>query len=855
MAADSEEELGLWSGLRGRASSAWSRSGPGYGDQRLLDKYRESLDKVAQTIDKIASSAGRLVGGIGGSRNIRNTDGTSSPMSNTGPVGGYSQNPHLDSMLALQMGAQALGNTGLRIGNALQNTQFTGANWQFTANRIARFSGQPMSVAALRGNVNGYQSTEDAMAGTNMLINTMYRNKASFSGVLHGAGGISTLTGMSFASGAGVMSQLGSASVTNAIMARGGGGLIGRNGQIGNSSEAFQSLLRMAITGNAHSNISAGAIRQKIRHGVFNLNNGNAARNARMLGLGDDTIQALTEYGATAGAGGGFLDLNMVGADSKAGRAYRTKYGIQTSSQVFRETQEARTERQSEIFDKTYKSMEKFERGLQSINRSMNIIPGQITSAGFWFGKAAQAAVGLTQAFITARMISTAMRVAAPGAGLATQLGVSGMASGLGLGAGALLPAAGVALAGGGVGYLTKRVLHLRGGAGVLGGAGGGALAGAAIGSLVPVLGTGVGAVVGGLAGALGGMLGDPAGSGSNSISGSSGMSSDLSSRLQQMFADNPRLQLNSGFRTRSQQEALYQRYLNGGPIAAKPGTSQHEKGMAADIGPASEYGWLAANAGRYGLVRTVKSEPWHFEPVGARTQTNLAGAAAADEGSSGGGSLRQTYLGDKYGSVNAASAVSSFFAGGPNRMSPLGGSYGTSGAASGGSGGGGLRSLLAGVGFSGSGLEMAYAIAMAESGGDTSSISKPNKDRWGSVDRGLFQINSHWHSEVGNPLDAQSNAAAAFQISNGGTNWDQWSTYKSGAYKKFMGGVGDPGGGTGGAGFSVNAPRTIHIGQVTVSLQLDGTSPEVAQTIARQVVSILSDNRAVMALANEEGM
>ena len=42
--------------------------------------------------------------------------------------------------------------------------------------------------------------------------------------------------------------------------------------------------------------------------------------------------------------------------------------------------------------------------------------------------------------------------------------------------------------------------------------------------------------------------------------------------------------QVTSGYRTYAQQARLYQRYLNGGPLAAAPGTSSHETGQAVDV-------------------------------------------------------------------------------------------------------------------------------------------------------------------------------------------------------------------------------------------------------------------------------
>jgi LAS superfamily LD-carboxypeptidase LdcB len=85
-------------------------------------------------------------------------------------------------------------------------------------------------------------------------------------------------------------------------------------------------------------------------------------------------------------------------------------------------------------------------------------------------------------------------------------------------------------------------------------------------------------------------------------------------------------LTLASGFRTMEEQERLYRAYLAGtGNLAAKPGYSNHQNGIAIDIGVRSsftspEYLWLAANAADFGFVNTGKNfsqpEPWHWERV-----------------------------------------------------------------------------------------------------------------------------------------------------------------------------------------------------------------------------------------------
>lgn len=67
-----------------------------------------------------------------------------------------------------------------------------------------------------------------------------------------------------------------------------------------------------------------------------------------------------------------------------------------------------------------------------------------------------------------------------------------------------------------------------------------------------------------------------------------------------------------------------------------------------------------------------------------------------------------------------------------------------------------------------------AAEIAMAESGGNPDAISPTD-------DYGLWQINaSHGSLATLNPV---GNARAAITISDDGTNWFPWTTYRSGAY------------------------------------------------------------------------
>ncbi len=75
------------------------------------------------------------------------------------------------------------------------------------------------------------------------------------------------------------------------------------------------------------------------------------------------------------------------------------------------------------------------------------------------------------------------------------------------------------------------------------------------------------------------------------------------------------------GFRSHKQQESLYRKYKAGGPLAAKPGNSKHEYGIAIDIThkPSSLYEWMHKHQEEYGITNPVwnKGDKVHFQ-IGA---------------------------------------------------------------------------------------------------------------------------------------------------------------------------------------------------------------------------------------------
>ncbi len=102
-------------------------------------------------------------------------------------------------------------------------------------------------------------------------------------------------------------------------------------------------------------------------------------------------------------------------------------------------------------------------------------------------------------------------------------------------------------------------------------------------------------------------------------------------------------------------------------------------------------------------------------------------------------------------------------------------------------------RSAAKAAGFPAEQLEMAVAIAGAESGYNATAT---NHNVNGSTDYGLWQINSvhadllrgyDWH-------DAAQNAEMALAVwTAAGGSWTPWSTYLSGSYKRFLSGASTP--------------------------------------------------------------
>jgi len=67
-----------------------------------------------------------------------------------------------------------------------------------------------------------------------------------------------------------------------------------------------------------------------------------------------------------------------------------------------------------------------------------------------------------------------------------------------------------------------------------------------------------------------------------------------------------------SAWRSNAEQARLFAAHPDPKWVAP-PGKSLHRLGTELDLGPSSAYGWLAANAGRFGFIKRYPWEPWHY--------------------------------------------------------------------------------------------------------------------------------------------------------------------------------------------------------------------------------------------------
>lgn len=93
-----------------------------------------------------------------------------------------------------------------------------------------------------------------------------------------------------------------------------------------------------------------------------------------------------------------------------------------------------------------------------------------------------------------------------------------------------------------------------------------------------------------------------------------------------------------------------------------------------------------------------------------------------------------------------------------------------------------GVRDLWIAAGGDPAQANVAAAVATAESGRRPSAVNGSNSD--GSIDRGLFQMNSiHGGCST---FDLAENVRCAVELQRSG-GWRHWVAYQTGAYRKFL--------------------------------------------------------------------
>ncbi len=126
------------------------------------------------------------------------------------------------------------------------------------------------------------------------------------------------------------------------------------------------------------------------------------------------------------------------------------------------------------------------------------------------------------------------------------------------------------------------------------------------------------------------------------------GMRPDVAAAFDQLAAaaseDGIALLITDGFRSDAEQAVLWAQ--NPDPRwVAPPGTSLHRCATELDLGPASAYGWLAANAGRFGFLQRYSWEAWHYGFTDGPEPCSPAGDEVAAPGGAPDGDSAQVSL------------------------------------------------------------------------------------------------------------------------------------------------------------------------------------------------------------------
>lgn len=617
-----------------------------------LAKLDAALSHLSETISKVDKNLAAVGSGGGG-------PSSGAPSTGTNPHSGFggdnTKSPSSGAVLGRRV-AEFGAAVGYGLGRLSERStsQFTDISPGLTSLNISS------------GNVLGSQGIARTLAGSTFSANASSPLDAVTSAILASrlsGGGINSPQGRNFSSAvsqiafgipgvdrtqaAQILSQLSSPYANNTFSAFTGASFIGRGGVATNpASTAYQ--IASSLTGIARPTTA------QIQSALVP-NSAGYQQLVSTVGspdLANVVVQLAQEQANyTAGGGTGSLDLtnkrsrSLAGANDPVLNAMRRNLQMKSSDQLTLYGKQAGT----------YASTIDVQTSIEHIGAKTiealgpTGIIAQLLSklvAGLLGSGVANAALSFFGARAGAGGIGSILGNVLTGGG-AAEAGAAGVAGIGGLGA-AGIGAAGLAEAGATVGEGVElgRMRRSKNGVQRTIGNVGGATFVAGLNTVIP----GAGSVLGHLTHAFGdppsgpmmhgpmnvasGHVGDP----STDILQSrdiapepdaiSGLNPSFRNQIAQLLQANPRLRINSGYRSNARQAQLFAAAVKkyGSAQAASkwvapPGQSMHGKGLAVDLGPSSEYGWLAANAGKYGLWN-YSPEPWHWEPKGARSAT-----------------------------------------------------------------------------------------------------------------------------------------------------------------------------------------------------------------------------------------
>jgi Transglycosylase SLT domain/D-alanyl-D-alanine carboxypeptidase len=118
------------------------------------------------------------------------------------------------------------------------------------------------------------------------------------------------------------------------------------------------------------------------------------------------------------------------------------------------------------------------------------------------------------------------------------------------------------------------------------------------------------------------------------------GMRPDVAAAYDRMAAGARRAGIDlvvvSGFRSDAEQAELFARHPDPRWVAP-PGRSLHRCATELDLGPSAAYGWLGANARRFGFLQRYSWEAWHYGFIAGPPPCSNAGNAVGPDGAAAG--------------------------------------------------------------------------------------------------------------------------------------------------------------------------------------------------------------------------